>query len=93
MCERILYTSVWLTGYQEFIAFWILAKVGAGWVYQYRTGLTLVELRRGVQQPRKSENQEEEKQKAIRYNVFMIGNALSIVLGVIGAIITVHWPK
>lgn len=34
LCERILYTSAWIAGFKEFIVWWLLAKVGAGWIWQ-----------------------------------------------------------
>lgn len=89
--REFLHTSVWITGFKEFIILWVLAKVGAGWVYHYRAGSIAVQLRRPTQQPTKTENQKEEEQRAVRYNMFMIGNALSIIFGVLGALIILQW--
>lgn len=94
ICERVLYTSAWIIGFKEFIIFWLLAKVGAGWIYQ--RGPITVELRREAQQEqirqtRRTENLEKQKEDAIRFNISMIGNAVSIIFGVLGALIIKHW--
>jgi len=91
VCERILYTSVWLAGFKEFIAWWLLIKVGAGWILQVRQQqsqgkeaaisrqeLLLVPPRLGV--------------PGAIYNIFFILNALSILFGVFGALIILRWP-
>lgn len=65
--ERILYTSVLVAGFKEFIVFWLLAKVGAGWIWQIR--------------PRKIGD------PGANYNIFLIGNLLSLLFGGLGALI------
>ncbi len=65
--ERILYTSVLVAGFKELIAFWLLAKVGAGWIWQIRGAV--------------------KGDPGANYNVFLIGNVLSILFGGLGALI------
>ena len=42
---------------------------------------------------KKEQNRKMERARAARYNVFLIGNALSIIFGVLGALIIKYWPK
>lgn len=74
--ERILYTSAWIVGFKEFIVWWLLAKVGAGWIWQ-------------TWRPDAQEKQD----ASARYNIFLIGNALSIMFGGLGALIISYWPE
>ena len=92
VCERILYTSIWLVGFKEFIAWWLLVKVGGGWIWQIqrqqsqkkeaplsRRELLLVPPRLGA--------------PGAGYNIFLILNVLSILFGVLGALIILYWPQ
>jgi len=92
--ERILYTSFILAGYKEFIVFWLLVKVGAGWRWQLTPEIIPIKQERERQERNKKEqNRKMERARAARYNIFLIGNALSIIFGALGALIIKYWPK
>ncbi len=46
ICERTLYTTVVALGFQEFIIYWLVAKVGASWVYAKNKGHTPLDFNR-----------------------------------------------
>jgi len=89
--ERILYTSFIVAGHTEFIGFWLLVKVGAGWRWQLVPEGSPIE--QGTERQEKSKkkpNRKKERERAARYNVFLIGNALSLIFGGLGALIILH---
>ena len=101
MLDRFLYTSAWLTPYQEFIGIWLLVKVARGWKVP------------GQPPEQPSETQRRKRlwltpykefigKRVIsgydvgRFNIFIIGNALCVIFGVLGGIfiqkILEYWP-
>lgn len=46
ICERTLYTTVVALGFQQFIIYWLIAKVGASWVYAKKEGHTTLDFNR-----------------------------------------------
>lgn len=86
--DRVLYTSAWLTPYKEFIGIWLLVKVARGWRVPGQP----------PEQPSKGQigKQKVSKYEVGRYNIFLIGNALCVIFGVLGGIfiqkILKYWP-
>ena len=74
--ERVLYTSSWLLGKSEFIAVWLALKVAGQWG-GWTDDLT-------------SADKKVKISGRASYNIFLIGNGLSISYAVVGAKI-VEW--
>jgi len=92
--ERILYTSFIAAGHPEFVGFWLLVKVGAGWRWQLVPERIPIEQERERQKKsNRKPDRKSERERAARYNVFLIGNALSLIFGGLGALIIRHWSK
>ena len=89
--DRFLYTTAWLTPYKAFIGIWLLVKVARAWKVPGQL----------TQQPpnRKTDKKPYEvpKEDVGRYNIFIIGNALCVIFGVLGGIfiekILECWPR
>ena len=89
MLDRFLYTGAWLTPYREFIGIWLLVKVAKSWKVP------------GEPLKQTSERKKVKGQWVVsgyevgRYNIFIIGNALCVIFGVLGGVIIKliikHW--
>lgn len=78
--ERIFYMFSWLAIKPEFIGFWLALKVAGQWKRWEKdseTGLSETGLKKKI------------PGRAV-FNVFLIGNGLSILFGIMGALI-VQW--
>ena len=85
LIERALYTSSWVAAKPEFIGLWLAIKVAGQWKRWTEEQEDPTVLRWGKQE------QETVPARAY-YNVFLIGNALSITYGVLGGII-IEWSR
>lgn len=74
--DRLIYTSVWLTPYKEFIGIWLLVKVARGWRVPMED----------TEKDKKSLGVVPACSIA-RYNIFLITNALCIIFGVLGGML------
>lgn len=92
--DRVLYTSAWLIPYQQFIGIWLLVKVARGWKVPGQPPEQPSKAQIGKRG--KQEEQEVSKYDVGRFNIFLIGNALCVIFGVLGGIfiqkILEYWP-
>ena len=90
MLDRILYTGAWLTPYREFIGIWLLVKVAKSWKVPGQS-LEQIPERKKVKEQWVISGYE-----VGRYNIYLIGNALCVIFGVLGGIfiqtILEYWP-
>lgn len=80
--DRFLYTTVWITGFNLFIAMWLGVKVARGWKVPEKDIQEVHGKPQGYEVPAPS---------IARYNIFLIGNALCVIFGVLGGVIIKHW--
>lgn len=77
--DRLIYTSVWLTPYKEFIGIWLLVKVARGWRVPMED----------TEEDKKGSGVVPACSTA-RYNIFLISNALCVIFGVLGGVL-IRW--
>ena len=88
--DRVLYTSAWLTPYREFIGIWLLVKVAKSWKVPGEP------LEQTLKRKKVKGQCVISGYEVSRYNIFLIGNALCVIFGVLGGIfiqkILKYWP-